>query len=144
MKIYLQNYKPTDLFKHLGVLDKYFLRENMVQEIYSEEGMFHITNNKIYKLIVTDKPIVHKCNDLIIDTSTISTTESYQIPTNHIAIMTTQYIYQCKSGIQLVVEGTFSKDKSANEKYLGYKPNNFYFNVHSVNDDLGVFLSIIK
>ena len=144
MKIYLQNYKPDDLFRHLVELDKYFLRENVVQEIYSEEGMFHITNNKIYKLNVTDKPILQLGNDLFVDTSAISTTESYQIPTNHIAIMTTQYIYQCKSGIQLVVDGTFTQLGTANTKYLGYEPNNFYFIVQSENDDLGVFLSIIK
>jgi hypothetical protein len=144
MKLYLQNYKPADLFRHLVELDKYFLQENIVQEIYSEEGMFQVTNNKIYKLNVTDKPAVHLSNDFIVDTSTILMTESYQIPTNHIAIMTTQYIYQCKSGIQLVVEGTFTKNKSANTKYLGYEPNNFYFNVQTEKDDLGVFLSIIK
>ncbi len=143
MKIYLQNYKPSDLFKHFTVLDKYFLRENVIQEIYSEEGMFRINGNKIYKLFVTDKPVIYMDKDFIIDKSIISTREYYQIPTNHIANMITQYIYQTKSGIHMVVEGTFSKNK-INDKYLGYEPNNFYFNVQSENEDLSVFLSIIK
>jgi hypothetical protein len=168
MKIYLKNYLVGDVMKNIVQIDKHYYVTKHIVEIFSDEGIFQVTGTKIYKWIVTDVKVTDmkltEGIDLIVDKSTVSAVEVYQIPSYHIAIPTTQFIYQIKPrGVQLIIEGTFTSHSWATQqiwggaptvlskggteiKYIGFVPSNFYFEVDSFDkerDELNVFLSLL-
>jgi hypothetical protein len=98
---------------------------------------------------VTDNKIVRTTRpdgiELVIDKSTISSVEVYHIPNRHISIPTTHLIYQTKiGGPKLVIEGSYNAIQSNKDKYFGFMPSNFYFEVQSETDDINGFLSVLK
>jgi hypothetical protein len=85
------------------------IRKSTINKIYSTEGIFHIINNKINRLIVTDVPNSEKISivniDFIIDRSSFTyDTECYQLNPNHISETVYIQTYFLTDCLQLVVE----------------------------------------
>ena len=149
MKIYLKNYIVGDVMKKITDIDRYYSRTNHSIEIFSEEGMYQVSSNKLYRLNVTDNKVIRMTRpdgmELIIDKSTTVISEVHHIPKHHISMPNTQLIYQTKiGGPTLVIEGNYNTIHSNKDKYFGFTPSNFYFEVLTETDDVNVFLSVLK
>ncbi len=161
MKIYIENYKPTDINNIIlsRELDTYFKKKNTVHEIYSQDGIYHIHNNNIYKLKHTTtnninnsvnkpKKILNYFNEtkkyrnVIIDFSFMKNDLYYKIPPIHVCSKTEMFIYSRaeKSLVELVVKGFYEKreielnKKETNhflskDKYLNFVVTDFYFDI---------------
>lgn len=152
MKIYIENYNIENLSKKMKGLNKYLTNKTNVIEVYSDEGIFVIDQQNIYKVDYLDKPI--KKGKYISDTSAvfnmiIDTTETTkaivnQMPPDNVIIKTETQVYQinASSKTKLVVISTLNK--AVNE----YKPCDFYFDVSNdidinsqiFKEDINVFL----
>ena len=165
MKIYIENYNLNKLITKLDLLDEYFINKKDVIEIYCEEGMYLIDDNKSYKLNVTNENVINKCINncnLIIDETVISNTIIYQIPHEHIAINNIKFYYGLPSNVKninditLLIEWNYLKNikpiNDSKNKYEKFIPNNFYFEflLEEKIDDivkkefLNVFLSLLN
>ena len=149
MKIYLEKYIVGDVMKNISEIDKYYTRSENCIEIFSEEGMYHVTANKIYKLNITDEKITNIKHpdgiDLIVDKSTVSYVEVHHVPSYHIMIHSTRFIYQTKpNGLKLIIEGIYNPNHSMTDKYVDFMPSDFYFEVNSEFDCVNGFLSLLK
>ncbi len=152
MRIYLKYYTVSDIMKRISYFDKYHIGTNHYYEIFSEEGIFQVTNNAIFKMNTVDAKIMNvkrsDGHELIIDKTTINLTNYHQIPSYHIVSPVSCFIYQTKrSGPKLVIEGKYSPQTNPSiekDKYLGFAPSNFYFDVNSETDDINGFLSMLN
>ena len=135
--------------KKIADIDRYYWRAKHSVDIFSEEGMYQVLSNKLYRVNVCDDKIVRTTRpdgiDLIIDKSAVAIKEVHHIPKHHISMPNTQLIYQTKiGGPTLVIEGNYSAIQSNKDKYFGFMPSNFYFEVQTETDDVNVFLSVLK
>jgi len=85
------------------------ISKNTIKKIYSTEGIFHIINNKVNRLIVTDVPDSEKFSisniDFLVDRSMFTyETECYQLNPKHISETVSIQIYFLTDYLQLVVE----------------------------------------
>lgn len=141
--------------EHIGTMDKYYRQTKTQTEFYTDEGIFTMENNKIYKLGIDDIRITKNINSnmfqLILDESVIKREETTQLPKHNIVIPTTTFYYSLdsKSKIKFVIEGGYIDKKASNNKYEGFIPSDCYFelpnyiSIHSyiVNEELNVFFS---
>jgi hypothetical protein len=95
MKIYIKNYKVSDILKKIKSIDEYFLSKKNNIEIISDEGIFYIDEKKFYKInIISDELIKLRSNniDLLLDKSVYNNDIVYQVPSVHIdSYITTFY-----------------------------------------------------
>lgn len=128
MKLYIPEYKLTDIKKDL--IEKYLYKQQNINYIYSEEGIYKINANKIIKLQIIDKNIEnYKINNILckIDNSIIiDECEYYQIPFIHKYIKIEKNYYSLRKNaiVELVLE--FNKNKI----------HDFYFNIKNINDNI--------
>ena len=176
MKIYIENQNEelldNDKFINtLKSLDKYFNNFKIINEVYSDEGIFITDENNVNKLVIKDEDIskinnYYKNINLLIDKSEINSIKVNQIPFDHFSIVVIKFYYQLnnKSKINFVVEGNYKLKKNKvyeimyNEleknikninKYDHFVCSNFYFEVSKDSDinniffkeDINVFLS---
>ena len=152
MKIYIDNYNIENLPKKMKGLSKYLTNKTNVIEVYSEEGIFVIDQQNIFRVDYLDKPIKKgkyiNENDIvfnmIIDTSETTKTIMNQLPPDNVIMKTETHLYQINatSKIKMVINLTLNKD--VNE----YKPYDFYFDVSNdidinspiFKEDINVFL----
>jgi len=50
MKIYIENYDIQKLLPLVDQFEKYVVNKNNAIQVYSEDGIFEIDENKIYKI----------------------------------------------------------------------------------------------
>ncbi len=149
MKIYLKNYIVRDVMKRISLFDKYHIATNNYYDFFSEEGIFQVTNNAIYKMNAVDATILNvkrpDGHELIVDKSVITLTNCHHIPAYHIVSPIYSFVYQIKrGGPKLVIDGTYnSHHKTLDDKYLGFTPSDFYFDVHSETDDINGLISLV-
>ena len=159
IKIYLDDYPPQNILSKLDLLDKLYKQTKNHIEIISTDGIFHIENNKLYKLINHDKQIIQK-NNLILDKSICIKNIHYsQIPFEHISTNITSIYYGHHKNIQFVIEGIYEtniqlkKEKyNINDKYYHFIPTNFYFLANEdfdfdnilLMEEINVFLSMLN
>ena len=138
---------------HIRSMDKYYRQTKTQTEFYTDEGIFIMENNKIYKIVIDDVRITKSLDSnmfqLILDESVVKREETTQLPKHNIVIPTTIFYYSLdvKSKIRFVIEGGYNK--TTNNKYEGFIPSDCYFeipnyiSIHSyiVNEELNVFLS---
>jgi hypothetical protein len=159
MKIYIDEYDPLNLKNKLNVLDHYFLKSSNYIEIYSDNGIYHINNNYIYKTVIVQDNIEYKqLNNIkfIIDKSKYTKQIINNIPLNHInfTIYKFEYCINEKSKIKFIIEGNYDYidyEKIINDKYHLFTPSNFYFEIDEIdnhnifsNNDINVFLSLLN
>jgi len=146
MKIYIENYNIANLSKKLKDLSQYLTNTSNTVNVYSDEGIFSVDQQNIYKVTYLDKPIkkvkyVSENNivfDMIIDTTTTTITTVNQLPTDNLIMKTETKVYQISpnSKIKLVVIFT-QVNKIVNE----YIPRDFYVDV---SDDIDIKSPIFK
>jgi hypothetical protein len=146
MKIYIDNYNIANLSKKLKGLNKYLTNKTNTVNVYSDEGIFSVDQQNIYKVTYLDKPIkkmkyISENNivfDMIIDSTEITSTLVNQLPSDNVIMKTETQVYQisANSKIKLVVILTHV-NKVANE----YIPNDFYFDV---SDDIDIKSPMFK
>ena len=146
MKIYIDNYNIAKLSKKMKDLNKYLTNTSSAINVYSDEGIFSIDQQNIYKITYLDKPIkkvkyVSENNtifDMIIDTTETTTIIVNQLPTDNVIIKTDTQVYQISpnSKTKLIVNLT-PLNKITNE----YIPHDFYFDV---SDDIDIKSPVFK
>ena len=146
MKIYIDNYNIANLSKKLKGLNKYLTNKTNTVNVYSDEGIFSVGQQNIYKITYLDKPIkkvkyISENNivfDMIIDTTAIVTTLVNQLPSDNVIMKIETQVYQisANSKIKLVVILTHL-NKLANE----YIVNDLYFDV---SDDIDIKSPMFK
>lgn len=157
MKLYIKQYKPTDILKKQRQLNEYYLSNKNSIEIISEEGIFNIDNKKFHKInVILDKLVELKSNkqELLLDKSLYNSEIVHYLPFRHIDTHITSFYYaiNSKSKIKLVIE---CKNETNKNEIIGNNftdPINFYFEIPNEmtdfellnNDDLNVFLSLLN
>ena len=152
MKIYIDNYSIKNLSKKMKGLNKYLTNKTNIIEVYSDEGIFIIDQQNIYKVAHLDKPIknvkyINEANtifDMMIDSSETTSTIVNQLPPDNVIMKTETQVYQTNatSKVKLVIISQLNKP--VNE----YKPHDFYFDVSNdidinspiFKEDINVFL----
>jgi len=130
MKLYIDSYhyNPNKLKIHL-LQNKFKYDKCTSVEFYTNNGIYIIENNELYKLVPMDNPIelvtIHGL-DFIIDKSYYTKKQHYQLSPEHIIIKKNHYVF-CNSKVTLVVEGDVTADDD------DFIPTNFYFDTHSNN-----------
>lgn len=155
VRVYIENYSlgNNGLLSKLELLDNYFMNSSTYTRILSSSGIFHIENNKMYKMNPIDRPVTTCKNyigaiGLVLDKSIYEKEVIYsQIPYDHVTtnIVTFQYSIATASAtatasknkhgkkdpnLILVVEGTYQVDVLSNaktNKYHHFVPTNMYF-----------------
>jgi len=140
MKIYLDNVEPRHISKKFKDLHVYYRDSKKIMELVSNNGIFHVENNKFYKLKPVDKPIKKIQENVIVDESYFEREQVYsQIPTEYLSSLMTVFIYSFheKSKLKLHVEGYY-KNISVNNKKIKAIPNIFDLLVNETQplDDL--------
>ena len=92
-------------------IESLLIEKRKIIEIYSKEGIYHIDENKTYKLMIkneqSEKITMLNGNTLVIDKSNVEKKETHQIPSNHISIPITRCIYKLndtKSCTKLLID----------------------------------------
>ena len=157
MRIFIKDYKLNVLVSKLPLLDKYKNKIDILYEIYTDDGIYHVDSSNIYKLAVNDKPIEFYKNyyeslSLIVDNSTVHKTKENHLPVDGIenCIKNTYYSLNSNSKIKLLIQ-------LDNNLYDNDENNiiNFYFEINIEDEDidlnnyfikneLNVFLSILN
>lgn len=130
MKLYIDSYHYNPNKLKINLLKNKFKHDKCTSvEFYTDNGIYTIENNDLYKLVPMDNPIelvnIHGL-DFIIDKSYYTKKQHHQLSPDHTIIKKTHYVF-CNSKVSLVVEG----DVSANDDDI--IPINFYFDTHSNN-----------
>lgn len=152
MKIYIENYNIENLSKKIKDLNKYLTNKTNVVEVYSDEGIFVIDQQNIYKIDYLDKPIKNgkyisdtgTVFNMIIDTTETSRTIVNQLPPDNVILKTETQIYQINASLKTKLVVISTLNKAVNE----YKPHDFYFDVSNdidinspiFREDINVFL----
>jgi hypothetical protein len=152
MKIYIDNYNITNLSKKIKGLNKYLTNKTNTIDVYSDEGIFSIDQQYIYKIAHLDKPVkkVKYTNenstifDMMIDSSETISSIVNQLPPDNVIIKTETQVYQINatSKVKLVIISQLNK------KVNEYKPHDFYFDISNdidinspiFKEDINVFL----
>ena len=125
-------------------LEKYKLNESSETNIYSEEGIFSIQKNILYKKTIEDHTANHfTINELdfILDKSVITLKAyPYKLPFNYSSkkFRQTTYALNPKSKLKLVIEHT--SVKIYDMYFLTYEEIKNY----SISEDIVTFLSLLK
>jgi hypothetical protein len=159
MKIYVED-KNNEILKKIDLntkvlqkFEKYLEHCQIINKIYSKQGFYEISNNKLYNLkLVSDKVAKQKINfdkyeyTLFIDNSKIEKHIVFQIPYEHVCVSlkVTSYVNSCNKNLKLVVETLYDINKN-----IEIRPINYYFEYNIENnvipiDDINVFLSLLN
>lgn len=165
MKIYIDDYEPSNLSDKLIKLEKYLFNSCDYVEIYSDDGIFYIDELGIYKIIVIKDECIKYTSafsnlKFLLDKTRFYKENVTSIPLNHInnKIYKHEYKIDIKSKIKLIIEGIIHYHNDTNllinnNKLNLFIPLNFYFELSDKdidlneifnNNDLNVFLSLLK
>ena len=112
MKIYFTHVKQNNIKEIEMCLQTLYKKQNKYQNIYSDNGIFRIQNNNIYKLVPEDispEKFEYKNINFILDKSKyIFRKDTYCIPYDHIVynIEQREYNLNIKSKLSLIIEYT--------------------------------------
>ena len=158
MKLYIDEYNPLNLRYKFNDLDRYFVNTLKYIEIYSDNGIFYVDDNYIYKTLILEDDIEYRQFHnikFIIDKSKYMDQIINSISLNHInfTIYKFEYMIHPKSQIKFIIEGKYDNieyDKIFDNKYYLFNPTNFYFEIDKIsndiflNNDINVFLSLLN
>jgi hypothetical protein len=148
MKLYIEKYDILKLSKKLKQLSGLFINNSYKKEIYSDEGIFTIDKNNLYKITYLDGEILKIPNyidnvNIIIDKSDETREIVNQLPFDNfiLNLETRNYVLNPQSKIKLVIDFIITDNMNA-------EPYNFYIDIPNIIDinsplfkeDLNVFL----
>lgn len=130
MKIYIDNYHYMPNKLNMDILKDHFKHDIITcTEFYTDNGVYTLEKNDLYKLTPTDKPLETimieglKC---IVDKSYYTKKTHYQLSPEHVVTNKMHYIFH-NSKMKIVVEGNITSNDN------NFTPSNFYFETHSDN-----------
>lgn len=151
MKLYIENYNPKNLLDKMGKLKEYILETKNVTFIYSEDGIFEISENNIFKLEPFSEKIQRITLDnntfFLVDYTTMKRELTYYVPPQHNAIETTINKYSLNKGkntMQLVVYLFKQNEKNIPYDFFIEMDNNENLTNNFVKENLNVFLSLLN
>jgi hypothetical protein len=141
MKIYSKHIRGNT--NYIDNLEPYKVSTKIFTNMYSDEGIYLVTNNNIKRAQITDgETHLLTINDveLVVDNSTVRYVTANKIPYNHQVIKKTRNIYKLHSNsrLQLIIES------------LNNKIDDIYFETNEsidspfIRDDISTFISYIK
>ena len=141
MKIYFECISGST--KYIDILEPYKVSTKIFTNMYSDEGIYLVTNNNIKRAHITDgETHLHTINniELVVDSSTVKYVTANKIPYNHQIIKKIRHIYKLHSNsrLQLIIES------------LNNKIDDIYFETNEsidspfIRDDISTFISYIK
>ena len=142
MKIYLKNISIPKIQKQH--VDKYFIKNYKKNYIYTEEGIFNIDNNNLFKMKIKDRPLeksVLAGFDIYIDKSIMTKNEEYyHLPIHNYPEELTEEIYKlnAQSSLQMNIE---MKENFIHNLYFVSKCS---IDTIGVKKDIITFLSLLK
>ena len=148
MRLFIENYNILKISKKLKHIEGLFINNVFKKEIYSDEGIFTIDKNNLYKITYVDGEITMMPNfidnvNIIIDKSEETREIVNYLPfTNFILNLETRnYVLNPQSKIKLVIDFIIT-DNMNPEPYNFYIdiPNNIDINSPVFKEDLNVFL----
>jgi len=162
-KIYITDFNPTEITRKWVDLDPYYVKKTNTDMIYSDEGIYTMRSNRLFRLFPVDVPAKIIDGGFTVDDSYfVEKMVDSQIPYDHIRSRK-ELIHFCvgkRSGIHLIVEGTYSMTASdmgtvttqhIEDKYYNFTPTDMYFftQENSIDNKLfvqevNVLLSIIR
>jgi len=130
MKLYIDthHYNPNKININL-LKNKFKYDKDTLMEFYTDNGIYMINNNEIYKLTPIDVPTetIKICGiNFIVDKSYYTKKVHYQLSPDHVIIQKDQYVFH-NSNVKLVVEGDITINAAE------FVPTNFYFDTHTNN-----------
>ena len=142
MKIYIENYDIEKLPGCLDNLEKYLITKNKIILVYSEDGLFEIDQNNIYKLDIlkdTTNSFIHdKKWTLLIDECEIKKTHVHWLPLDHHLIKTQIARYRLIKSKESTMELVIIFDERN-------KPIDFYLETSKMDTEhINVFLSMLN
>ncbi len=152
MKYYIHTPIKTGLFNDTSVLEEiteYIEKEEYCTFIYGDTGIYHIENDKFFKVHIHDEPVERIDNYmdkymLLIDHTYISKNkeQSYCLPVNHIEnrIKKIYYSLNDKSEIKLVFVIDCKIGRIKDFYFITNEPYDNKF----IQEDICTFLSMIK
>ena len=155
MRIYIEDYKLSNLVKRISSLKKYLVETKTILEISSNDGEYYIDNTNVYKIINIDKStkrydIYYKNLSLIVDYSYTANIETNQIANNNIEILFKYYYFALNksSKLKLIIKTLNETVDDINN----ITPVDFYFekegndeiNTIFFKDEINVFLSLLN
>ena len=103
MKIYFDSQKNIDFDK----LSTYKIYTNYYKMLYTEDGIFKITDNNIYKMNIIDNPITKfsiNGTNLLIDKTIINYEKDIKsIPLNHKLFEVKEEKYKLENNVMLII-----------------------------------------
>ena len=123
-------------------LENYIFKNLSYKLIFSEDGIFKIFNDNIYKITIIDKPIVSikiNNNDLLVDKSlNIDNKDVHTIPFNHKVIDIKEYIYKIDNKSNVSLNILYNKENIFNF----YLTSNIELD-NNCNKDILKFINLI-
>jgi len=159
MKIYVEDKNDVVLknlvsnTKIIHNIEKYLEHYQIINKIYSKQGFYHISDNKLYNIkLISDKVEKRKFifdkneYNLLIDNSKIEKITTFQVPYEHVCIplKVNTYINNSNKNLKLIIESLYDNDKN-----MEVRPINYYFEYNVENygipmEDISVFLSLLN
>ena len=154
MKIYVKDLNPCKIQNKIHNISKHLRMVKKCYMIFSDDGIFEITNNHISKLNITkESSSVYNTRDytFIIDESVTMYSITNYIPHTHVIqhIAFSTYKINANSKVRLVIEWNITKEPQLSFNDL---PSDFYFEIDNeekidkeyIIKDINVFLSLLN
>ena len=155
-KIYITNFNPSDIAHKWIELDPYYVKKTSTDLIYSDEGIYTIKNNKLFRLYPIDiNPQLIDGGFTVDNSHFVEKMVDSQIPYNHIRVKK-ELLHFCvgkRSGIHLVIEGTYTRNisnvktaltQNVENKYYNFIPSDMYFVTQEKNIDNKLFIQEVN
>jgi hypothetical protein len=121
-----------------GTISSYKTKQTKKRAIYSPDGIFELQDDSLWKMMPNDICIDKSNDKFMVDKSTwIKKDEWYQIPFNHICVISFKYVYKLspKSMVECIIE------KNEQGGIIDfYMETDFSINVKGVKEDILTFL----
>ena len=105
MRVYIESLLPSNLDTH--TLNKQESTTTSYYTVFSEEGIYKVTDGSVFKLIVSNDEVYqikHGKHNMTLDLSLIEEEISFRLPLNHKAEFTIEIVYNVpKSNLRLCV-----------------------------------------
>ena len=146
MKLYMLEYDMKKLFKKIKTLSKKYppnKRDN--EKIYSEQGIYQVTLNDLFKLNIENemsKRFEENGRQWILDKSILVREKVFQLPVEHKNIKVIQLVFSLESNSKVNFIIDFLENDEKENNIIDY-----YFDILDSDipwQEINVFLSILK
>jgi hypothetical protein len=136
-RIYVNEYNPREITSKWDILEPYYVKKTTKDMIYSDEGIYAINNNHLFRVYPIDKETQVSERFSVDHSYFIEKEVESQIPFDHIRDRK-ELLHFCvgqKSNLHLIVEGYYDytslganmTTQDLSDKYYKFIPCDLYF-----------------